>query len=486
MLVESFSGIRGVYNKDLTEDTARRYAYCYYSFLKERTKNEPKIAVGTDTRQGSAELKKAVIDVFSFVIDVGIATTPAVELAVREYKLDGGVIITASHNEPEWNGFKFLDRDGAVLRPEGIGIVIKRFNKIKSIAERDFLNNYLYKEIKNQRFFKPQTCTKFEQSKIKIHRVEKRHKELINSYCRFLLKALGKRNIGLIRKKRFKIVLDPNGGAAITLKPVFEKIGIKIIEINNKPGEFKRKIEPNAESLAYLKDEIGKNKADLAAGFDCDGDRVEILLPDGKIVSGHYLLAVIAGDILSEIRSPGKKTIVVNDATSNVVKETAEMHNAQVKETEVGEINVLDAMLRNNSPVGGEGSSSGVIIPPSRCRDGALTLLYALKVMAKKAKPLSRILGSYPKYFTLRKAVKFNAKNLQKIREKIKRYYLGKGSIIQEIGGITGSLKIITGKKSFVWFRASKTEADVFRVMADSPSERAARKLLAEGARLIR
>src|SRR3989344_2853173 len=121
MLVESFSGIRGVYNKDLTEYTARRYAYCYYSFLKERTKNEPKIAVGTDTRQGSAELKKAVIDVFSFVIDVGIATTPAVELAVREYKLDGGVIITASHNEPEWNGFKFLDRDGAVLRPEGIG-----------------------------------------------------------------------------------------------------------------------------------------------------------------------------------------------------------------------------------------------------------------------------------------------------------------------------------------------------------------------------
>ena len=467
-LVESFSGIRGIYGRDLTEDTARRYAYCLCSFLKERLKREPKIVIGHDTRESSSRLKDAIIDVFPFVVDAGIATTPALELAVRDYKLDGGIIITASHNPKEYNGFKFLDGDGAVLRPKDISEVIKRFNEIKNLTEEDFLNKCLHKE-----------------SAIKIHKVEKKHNELIERYNKYLLKIIGKQAINLIKHRNLKIILDPNGGAAVTLKQIFEKIGVKVVEINNKAGEFKRKIEPNAESLSYLKEEIKKNNADFAAGFDCDGDRVELILPDGSLVSGHYLVAMVADDILSGIDSKNR-IVVTNDAASGVLKEVCERYKAKIEEVEVGEINVVDSMLSHNSPIGGEGSASGVIIPPSRCRDGALTLLFILKIMAKKAKPLQQIVDGYPKYYNIREAVKFNPKELAKTREKIKNHYLGKGFIIKETGGITGGLKVIVSKKSFVWFRASKTEADMFRIIADSDSEREAEKLLKEGVNLVK
>ena len=106
--------------------------------------------------------------------------------------------------------------------------------------------------------------------------------------------------------------------------------------------------------------------------------------------------------------------------------------------------------------------------------------------MAKKAKPLQQIVDGYPKYYNIREAVKFNPKELAKTREKIKNHYLGKGFIIKETGGITGGLKVIVSKKSFVWFRASKTEADMFRIIADSDSEREAEKLLKEGVNLVK
>jgi len=109
-----------------------------------------------------------------------------------------------------------------------------------------------------------------------------------------------------------------------------------------------------------------------------------------------------------------------------------------------------------------------------------------LKLIAKRAKPLEQILNDFPKYYTVRDAVKFDIEDLVKIKEKLKKYYLGKNYIIQETGDITGGLKVIVGKKAYVWFRASKTEASVFRVIADSNSEREAEKLLKEGVKLVK
>jgi len=464
MLVQSFSGIRGIYNKELNEDIARRYAYVFNNFLKKSNKN-PLIVIGNDPRQSSEPLKKAMFDVFDNIIDIGIATTPMIELAVREYKADGGIIITASHNEPEYNGFKFLDKDGALLRPDDINKVIDDFNNLKELEETDFLNNFLYKEEKT------------------VHKIDKRHDELIDRYYNFLIKIIKKENIELIKNSNFKIILDPNGGSAIIAKDILEKIGIEVIGINMEYGKFIRQIEPNNESLSYLKNVIKKEKV-IAAGFDCDGDRIEILTENKEMISGQYVLALVVDEILSSIKNPEKQIIVTNDVTSNLVKEISEKYNAKIKETEVGEINVVDEMLKNNSAVGGEGSSSGGIISPSRCRDGILTLIMILKMMEKRKKTLSEIIKDYPIYFSIRKNIKYNPEEHDKIKRALKEHYSKKYKI-QETGDITGGLKVLIDDKSFLWFRASKTESNVFRIIADSNEKEKCNKLLEDGIKIF-
>ncbi|MBS3098001.1 hypothetical protein J4209_04365 [Candidatus Woesearchaeota archaeon] len=469
MLVQSFSGIRGVFGIDLTEDIARRYVYCYYSFLKNRLKKEPSVVIGTDTRSSNQSLKEIVIDVFSEMIDLGIATTPMAELAVREYKTDGGIMITASHNEPEWNGFKFLDKDGAVLRPDDMAFIIERFDKIKGLEEELFLNEHLYKNV----------------LKNKVKRITKRHDDIQKRYFNFVLKTIGKKKIGLIKKAGLKAVLDPNGGAGVVVGGIFKKAGVKVIEVNSKAGEFNRIIEPNETSLKYLKDAIINNKTDLAAGFDCDADRVELVLANGRVVSGNYVLALAVDDVLSSLKTPEKETVIVNDATSNIIKEIAGKYNAKVEETEAGETNVVDRMLYNKSKIGGEGSSAGVVLPPSRCRDGVITLLLILTIIAKKKKKIDEIIDEYPKYYNT--AVKVESgEDYNKVRKAIKGYYSKKLLPIQELGDETGSLKVLVSKKSFVWFRKSKTEGNIIRVIADSDSKNEAERLSREGVRVLR
>tara|TARA_Y100000310_G_scaffold213616_1_gene214567 strand:- start:186 stop:1568 length:1383 start_codon:yes stop_codon:yes gene_type:complete len=458
MLVESFSGIRGIYKKHLNEDIARKYAFAYSQLLKK----DPKIVIGTDTRASAEPLKQAIVDIFKNIIDLGIATTPMTELAVREYKADGGIIITASHNEPEWNGFKFLDSDGAVLSPKKASEVIKNFHKIKDLKEEEFLDRLHKKD--------PTT-----------HKIQKQHEDIKARYYNFIINTIGKKHIEKIKKLKTKVLIDPNGGAGITNIDILKKINKNFIGINTESGKFKRKIEPNENSLSYLKDILKKHNADFAAGFDCDADRVEILLKDGNIVSGQYVLALVVDNILEELKPP--QTIVVNDATSYLIKEIADKHKAKVIETEVGEINVVDEMVLNKSPIGGEGSSAGAIIPPSRCRDGILTLLSILKLIAKRNQPLTEIIKEYPIYHTLKDKASIKPEKTAEIKQKIKQFYLKKGFRIQETGP-TGGLKIIT-KDAFLWFRQSKTEPGTIRIMTDSKSKEKALSLLKEGKTFI-
>jgi phosphomannomutase len=445
MLIQSFSGIRGVYGQDLTDDIARRYAYVFSLFLKKKLDRAPLIVVGYDTRDSSDALKKAVFDSLFNIIDVGVMPIAAVELGVREFKADGGIMITASHNEPEFNGFKFLDKDGAILRPDDINEVIDEFKKTESIEEK------------------------------KEKKVDDKHDELVEKYCEFLKDIVGEVD------NKVKVVLDVNGGSGVVLKEMIDKLNLENIKIiNAQAGEFKRKIEPNKESLEYLKDII--KDADFACGFDCDADRVEILLKDGNLVDGNYLLALIVDDVLEK----NKGIVVVNDATSNLIRRVVEKHNCEVKEVEVGEINVIEEMLRLNSPIGGEGSNGGVVIPPSRCRDGILSILYLLKIINEKKKSLNQLIEELPKYFTIQKKIKFDEpiKN-EIIKKKIKNYYSEEKYSIYETGDITGGLKVIINKNSFVWFRVSKTEQNLLRVIADSESEEESERLLKEASSVL-
>tara|TARA_Y100000310_G_scaffold241784_1_gene245849 strand:- start:12473 stop:13813 length:1341 start_codon:yes stop_codon:yes gene_type:complete len=444
-LVQSFSGIRGIYDEDMTEQVAAKYAYSY-----QKLKNPKKIVIGTDTRQSRDTLKNAVLEALDCnVIDIGIASTPMTEFAVRHFKADGGIIITASHNEPYWNGFKFLDKDGAVLRPEDMEKVIKTYNEINKI------NN------------------------IKTKKVIKKYDEINQAYQDYILNFLSEEEKNKIKNSKLKIIIDPNGGTGIIAKEILKKLNVTVHGINMKYGFFNRTVEPNEESLIYLANIVREKKYDFAAGFDCDADRIEIVT-DKSLVSGNKLLALIADDILKTAKN---KAIVVNDATSGVVKEIAKQHNAKYIETQVGEINVVDKMYELKAPVGGEGSSSGIIIPDSRCRDGILTLIYLLKIISNKN--INDLIKKLPEYYNIKTKVNIDSKKYGKIKENLKIHYIKKNYKIKE-SGQSGSLKIYLNDNEYIWFRESKTEANVLRVISDSPNKKKAESMIKEALDLIK
>ena len=448
-MIESFSGVRGIYEKELTDDFATRYAYSYFEL------KQPKVLVlGRDSRKSGNKLRDAIIEGWDcIIIDVGVISTPAIQNAVREFNGDGGVIITASHNAKEFNGFKFLDKDGAVLRPKDMKKVIDLFQSVKDLPEDKFLVRYLDNEIKT----------------VKI--VEKRHGEALAAYIKFLKGFFNNHELKLMQNSRIKFTVDPNGGAGIIAKPILEAFGIKAEYINMEEGKFNRSIEPTEDAL-------GKQEFHgFLAGFDCDADRLEIY--ENGLISGNHILALIVDDVLSEIKQPEEVTVVVNDATSYVVKDIVESYHAKWKEVEVGEINVVDTMIGFNSPVGGEGSSGGVIIPKSRCRDGILTLLYVLKILAKKKKTLRESVDEFEPYTYIQKKV-----NGKINREKVMKHYLDEGYTIQETGDETGGLKAVKDN-GWIWFRESKTEENILRIVADSKDEKIAHELIREAKTLV-
>ncbi len=467
-LIESFSGIRGIFGQTITPNFAKKYAFVFGNWLANKL-GKPAIIIGCDSRPSSEELKKAMIESLVSlgckIIDVGVAPTPAISFGVREYGCEGGIYITASHNEPEYNGWKFLWRDGALLRPDQIKEVIEAVHKTKTLPGPKVVDKVAPKpkaEIVN------------------------RHKDLIQKYVNFVLDLLGKEAVQAIKKTKLKIVVDPNGGAATTvIKQILDGLGIEGVYLNMGLGEFKRKVEPIEESLAYLVDVIKKEKADLAAGWDSDADRCEIVLSekflDSYVVSGNYVLALLVDSVLTDLEDARGKIIVTNDATSNIVRRTAKRFGANVKEVEVGEINVVEEMYRLDSPVGGEGSSSGGIFPPQRCRDGMVTLAMILKLIAKQGQSLAEILTGYPKYYAKATKVKCDPEKQVEIRKRLEEHFEKNGFKTQKTGDETGGLKILVTFDSFIFFRASKTEPGIFRIITDSPEKIETERLLKMG-----
>lgn len=454
-MIISISGVRGIYNLDFNIDTAKKIIFCYYDYLRNKLQREPKIVIGYDTRSSSLELRKSILDIFFNIIDIGIAPTPTIQFGVRKFKADGGIIITASHNPPEYNGFKFLNPDGSVLDQRAIDLIKNKYNKISCLSKIEFLNNYIYKK--------------------NIYGVKHITKQnIIKAYFKFLLSFFRREEITKIKNNHFNIVIDPNGGTGFIVESLLKELNVNTIPINMEVGKFKRAIEPTQESLSYLTKIIKAHNADFGVGFDCDADRAEIIMSDGKVISGHYLLALIIDTYLSGLNHPNKEVVIINKATSNVVKEVAQKYKAKVIEVDVGEINVIKAMQIYKAKVGGEGSSAGVIISPSRCRDGILTLLYILNIIAKRGKTLKELINTLPYYYTLTKKIKIKGEI------SIKGYFKN-GFKIKESGD---SLKLIS-KDSFIFIRKSKTEENLLRIIVDAKNKHKADTLLKKVLNLI-
>ena len=448
--VESVSGIRGIFGMDLTEEIAEAYAYSYGLWLGKKIKQTPKVALGRDTRPSGKLLIKAVIKGLEkakcHIYNIDIATTPLLQFEVKNQHCDGGVIITASHNEPDWNGLKFFWKDGRILKQEYMGEVIEHF--------------HLGQDNKDK---------------------EKEEITFSDDYIDYVLDHLGTKIVNKIRKAKLKIVVDPNGGAMIVvIKKIFRAIGIETVELNMDLGVFGHQVEPTKEALKHLGPIIRQHKAHLGVGWDCDGDRVEIILPNGHFISGHYILALVVDSILKKIRL-GKGSVVTSCATSQVVYDVAKKYNAHFLETDVGEANVMEKIQEIGAHVGGEGSCGGGIIPPSSGRDGILTLFEILGLTVSRNKKLSEILKSYPSYFTVNKNIKINKNVFKKLEESIKKNY--KNFEIKKFGQT--SIKVYFPDHSFVLFRISKTETSILRIIVDSMSMERSNNIIQEAIGLI-
>lgn len=293
------------------------------------------------------------------------------------------------------------------------------------------------------------------------------------------MKIIGKDAVQKIKQANFKIVADPVGGAVGELiKNLFSKLNVRIVEVNMKTGEFGRKIEPNPKTLRSLVVIVKNKKADFGFGLDLDADRMEMVLANGRMVSGNEILALSIESVLGSRKI--NRPMVINSATSHLIYQIAEKYKVRVIETDVGETNVVTVMEKNKSVIGGEGSNGGVIVGPAKCRDGILTVVLILALMARLGKTLPEILASYPEYFEQRKKIKSGTSNvaLGKLIKKFKNYQVKRF-------GKDGAIKILYDKNSWLFFRASQTEPGLFRIIANGPDKNLVNKMLAEGKRVF-
>ncbi len=463
-LVESFSGVRGIYGKGITEDLAYKYAF---SFCQLFCYSSDSLVISGDTRHSTLALKQAMLKAFADfgikqIFDLGIVPVQVAEYAVLKLGAQGGVYITASHNEPEFNGWKFLKEDGAILYPEQSDKLIKLTRTSSSGLTIKYASA--------------------------VDVIDK-HQEAIDLYIDYVLEKIGKESLEKIKNSGFKVLADPNGGSSIVvLKRMFKELGVEAKIINSEMGKFNRLIEPKEESLKTLALELSGAGFNFACGFDCDADRMEIVFSPGSSfakkmgtpnVSGNYVLALACDAIL---RGTNGQVVATNDVTSCLVRDVIKKYNATVCEVEVGETNVVSEMEDKKSIIGGEGSCGGVIVMPVKCRDGIIIVALALKLMAEQQKALSEILVGYPAYFSDRtKLVCFPEKAVA-IRKKIENYFQEKKWLIKKTGDETGGLKAHLDNNSYVWFRQSKTEPGTFRIYAEcDTSQEKAKGLLEEG-----
>ncbi|MCX6789118.1 MAG: hypothetical protein NTZ42_00700, partial [Candidatus Gribaldobacteria bacterium] len=448
-LIESFSGIRGIYGQGITTELVERYVFCYCQLFKNKLKS---VVVAGDTRPSTSILKKAAIKAFSDcgikkIIDIGEAPIQVAQHAILKFKASGGIYITASHNEPEFNGWKILKADGALIYAS------QSEQLIKMAREGCKEPGSLHRDVKNVRNLAPYKPA-----------VLFRQEEAINNYVKYILSRLGKNTVEEIKKARLQILIDPNGGtSAKALKKIFSLLGVRAKFVNDQPGKFGRKVEPNRESLAYLDKYLENGQFEFAAGFDCDADRVELVVAPqtayarelGPVVSGNYVLSLACDAMLLGTKG---QVVVTNDVTAYLVRDVIKKYQAKMKEVEVGEMVVVEEMEKQKSIIGGEGSNGGVIIPPIKCRDGIMTLCLILKLMALRDKKFIDILEEYPRYYWSHNKLACQPEQSFQIKKELESHYRSIGYKIKKTGGATGGLKALADASNYIWFRQSKTE----------------------------
>ncbi|HEX9916217.1 MAG TPA: phosphoglucosamine mutase [candidate division Zixibacteria bacterium] len=442
-LIVGISGLRGVVGKTLFPETALGYALAFGILC-----HKGKVVVARDSRVSGKVLKRAAVSgllsVGCDVVDLGICPTPTLTLATEKLGAVGGICITASHNPFQWNGMKFVEKDGTFLNK-------KKMEKLNLLVQKTNISH-----IK-----KVPLC--------KLSPKEDWYKKHID----YILK-LGFVQKDKIRKANLKVVVDCNNGAGSRIAPLLlRKLGCKIVELNcDFSKSFAHAPEPTVENLLSLAKVVRDKNADVGFCLDPDGDRLSLVADEGTPLSEEYTLALATRFILSK----NPKEVVINLSTSRMTQEVAEKSGCKVYRTPVGEYNVAKKLKEIKGVIGGEGNG-GVILPELHyTRDALVGMALIVEYLAESNRKLSQIIQDMPKYFMLKKKIEVSKDFDDRLEGLIKRF---KKERINKKDGIR-----IDFKDSWLHIRKSNTEPAA-RIIAEAKTKKTAEDLAKEGLELL-
>ena len=374
-LIKSISGLRGTIGgrpgDNLTPLDIVKFTTAYVRFLGERKQGRLRIVVGRDARLSGEMvgdlIEGALLGCGADVVNVGLCTTPGVELAVTAHEADGGIIITASHNPRQWNALKLLDADGEFLSDaEGKRVLELAERSDFEFPEVDALGHVLSRESFN------------------------------DEHIRRVL-ALPLVDVDAVRRKRFKVVVDAvNSVGGIVIPKLLRELGCEVVELNCEPtGEFAHNPEPLPENLTEIAAAVVREKADLGVVVDPDVDRLAFVSEDGSMFVEEYTLVAVADYVLSH----RKGDTVSNLSSSRALRDVTERRGGRYHASAVGEVNVVAKMKEVGAVIGGEGNG-GVIYPELHYgRDALVGVALFLTYLAQTGLRMTALRATYPAYY---------------------------------------------------------------------------------------
>jgi phosphomannomutase/phosphoglucomutase len=432
------NGIRGLVNKELTPEIAVKVACAIGTFFKNGT-----LLVGYDARTSGPMLSNAVIAGLTAtgcnVLLAGMAPTPALQCAVRHNKLNGGVIITASHNPPEYNGIKVLWNDGVEISHEQ-----------ETAVENIYFNQ------------------KVRLSKWNNVGETRDLPGVIDDYVEAVKKHV---ETALISKKDFHVVVDAANSVGVLAAPrLLHELGCKVTTINASiDGTFPRRPpEPTPENLTDLASTVKDTKADLGVAYDGDADRSIFVDEKGQIHPGDETFALVEKYFLKD--NPNEK-VITPVSSSSMIKDIADAYKGKIVWTKVGSVTVSQTMKKLKANLGGEENGGIFYGPHQPVRDGAMSTALILQIMAKTGEKLSNLIRELPKYFIEKDKVECK----EELKEKVLKKLISevKGMNVNTIDGV----KIWFKNKQAILIRPSGTEP-IYRLYAEADTEQKAQKLV--------
>ena len=449
-LIKSISGIRGTIGgkvgDNLTPIDAVKFASAYGTWLirqnSKRKTQKLKVVVGRDARISGPMIHNLVINTLIGlgidVIDLGLSTTPTVEVAVPLENADGGIILTASHNPKQWNALKLLNEKGEFLNGiEG--------DKILEIAESEAFNfsdvDSLGEITLNDAY-------------MDIHIDEVLNLSLID--------------IDAVKAAKFKVVVDGvNSSGGIIIPRLLKLMGVEVVELYCEPnGHFPHNPEPLKEHLTDISELVVKEKAHLGIVVDPDVDRLAFICENGEMFGEEYTLVACADFVLS--KTPGNT--VSNMSSSRALRDVTNLHNGNYEASAVGEVNVVELMKKNKAIIGGEGNG-GIIYPELHYgRDSLVGVALFLTHLANKKMKVSELRASYPEYYMSKNKIELTPQiNVDAILISMTEKY--KSENITTIDGVK-----IDFAENWVHLRKSNTEP-IIRIYTEAATQDLADKL---------